>query len=88
MFLILHFQCFIKLFITALKKRQTDNFILPSRIYYCMTLCNRCGNDFENYFNGVYWCVYCGKQFLIDENLLKQLEKSKKYTNQKEVKNA
>lgn len=54
-----------------------------------MTLCNRCGNDFENYFNGVYWCVYCGKQFLIDENLLKQLEKSGKYGKEKEeAKNA
>lgn len=43
-----------------------------------MTHCNRCGNEFDNYFNAVYWCTYCGKQFLIDENLLRKEEKSKK----------
>ncbi|MFH1332427.1 MAG: hypothetical protein ABIH63_04055 [archaeon] len=37
-----------------------------------MTHCNRCGNQFDNYFNGIYWCVYCGKQFLIDENLIRK----------------
>ncbi len=36
-----------------------------------MTLCNRCGTEFENYFNGMHWCPSCGKQFLLDENLLK-----------------
>lgn len=42
-----------------------------------MTKCNRCGNDFDNYFHGAYWCVYCGKQFLFDENKIKK-EESKK----------
>ena len=43
-----------------------------------MTHCNRCGNDFENLFNGIYWCVYCGKQFAFDENLLKKEKQNKK----------
>ena len=44
-----------------------------------MTKCNRCGNEFDNFFHGVYWCVYCGKQFLFDENLMKkEQEKEKK----------
>ena len=43
-----------------------------------MTHCNRCGNDFENYFNGVHWCTFCGKQFLFDENMLKQHEEEMK----------
>ena len=43
-----------------------------------MTKCNRCGNEFDNFFQGAYWCVYCGKQFLFDENLMKKQEESKK----------
>ena len=42
-----------------------------------MTQCNRCGSEFDNFFNGVYWCTYCGKQFLFDENLVKNADKSK-----------
>ncbi len=37
-----------------------------------MTHCNRCRNDFDNFFNGRHWCPYCGKMFLFDENLLKK----------------
>ncbi|MBI2667407.1 hypothetical protein HYX17_01400 [Candidatus Woesearchaeota archaeon] len=46
-----------------------------------MTHCNRCGNEFDNFFNGVYWCVYCGRQFAFDENTLnqKQDKKGKEY---------
>lgn len=40
-----------------------------------MAHCNRCDKDFENYYNGVHWCPYCGKQFMIDENELKKLKK-------------
>lgn len=43
-----------------------------------MTICNRCGNDFENFFNGMHWCPFCGKQFIFDENILKEKKKSKK----------
>ena len=42
-----------------------------------MTKCNRCGSEFDNYFNGVHWCIFCGKQFAIDENIFKK-EKTKK----------
>jgi rRNA maturation endonuclease Nob1 len=42
-----------------------------------MTHCNRCGRNFDNFFNGVHWCPYCGKQFMIDENLLKKKEEEK-----------
>ncbi|MBS3095741.1 hypothetical protein J4231_03610 [Candidatus Woesearchaeota archaeon] len=37
-----------------------------------MTKCNRCGNEFENFFHGAYWCTYCGKQFMFDENRMKK----------------
>ncbi|RME54504.1 transposase [Candidatus Woesearchaeota archaeon] len=37
-----------------------------------MTHCNRCGEDFDNFFNGVHWCTNCGKQFAIDINMLKK----------------
>jgi len=40
-----------------------------------MTKCNRCGNEFENYFNGMHWCTFCGKQFLFDENQIKEMQK-------------
>ncbi len=47
-----------------------------------MTLCNRCGNEFNNFFNGVHWCIHCGKQFMFDENLIakkkEELKESKK----------
>lgn len=46
--------------------------------YFFMTHCNRCGNEFDNFFNGAYWCVYCGKQFAFDENLLNQKEDKEK----------
>jgi|ETNmetMinimDraft_2_1059921.scaffolds.fasta_scaffold121905_1 hypothetical protein len=45
-----------------------------------MVHCNRCGNEFDNFFNGVNWCVYCGKIFAFDENLLKEKkQKGKEY---------
>jgi len=50
-----------------------------------MTKCNRCGNHFDNFFNGVHWCVYCGKQFLFDENLLKKQEEERKKGQQKKA---
>jgi len=56
---------------------KNDSFIFWSVSFQAMTLCNRCGNEFDNYFNNAYWCVYCGKQFLIDENLLRKEEKIK-----------
>lgn len=37
-----------------------------------MTHCNRCGTEFDNYFNGKHWCPNCGKQFMFDENILKK----------------
>jgi len=37
-----------------------------------MTLCNKCGNEFDNLFNGKHWCTICGKQFIFDENELKK----------------
>ncbi len=40
-----------------------------------MTLCNRCGNEFHNSINGVHWCTVCGKQFMFDENKVKEEEK-------------
>lgn len=43
-----------------------------------MTKCNRCGNEFDNYFNGIYWCVYCGKQFVFDDNRLRKAKKETK----------
>ena len=30
-----------------------------------MTECNRCGEDFENFFNGYNWCPNCGKVEII-----------------------
>jgi len=42
-----------------------------------MTRCNRCGNDFDNFFNGTHWCTVCGKQFMFDENALKKEEYAK-----------
>lgn len=42
-----------------------------------MTHCNRCGTEFDNFFNGVHWCVNCGKQFAFDMNLLKEDKKEK-----------
>ncbi len=42
-----------------------------------MTKCNRCGNDFNNFFNGMHWCIYCGKQFSYDDNLFEE-QKNKK----------
>ncbi len=46
-----------------------------------MTHCNRCGNDFNNIFRGVHWCPYCGKQFVFDENLLKEENEKKENSN-------
>lgn len=43
-----------------------------------MTRCNRCGNEFENFFNGIHWCTVCGKQFMFDENVLKEESKKSK----------
>ncbi|MEK6816190.1 MAG: hypothetical protein AABY09_01130 [Nanoarchaeota archaeon] len=43
-----------------------------------MTHCNRCGIEFDNFFNGVNWCVNCGKQFMFDENELKRQEEERK----------
>jgi len=43
-----------------------------------MTRCNRCGNEFDNFVNGMHWCPQCGKQFAFDENLLKKEEKKSK----------
>jgi len=40
-----------------------------------MTHCNRCGTEFDNFFNGVNWCPVCGKQFMFDMNALKESEK-------------
>jgi len=37
-----------------------------------MTLCNRCGNNFDNFFNNTHWCTICGKQFMFDLNELKK----------------
>ncbi len=33
-----------------------------------MTDCNRCGEEFENFFNGYHWCPACGKVFQYDMN--------------------
>ena len=43
-----------------------------------MTICNRCGNEFNNIFNDVHWCTVCGKQFMFDENVLKEENKKSK----------
>ncbi|MBS3117715.1 hypothetical protein J4430_02445 [Candidatus Woesearchaeota archaeon] len=42
-----------------------------------MTKCNRCGNNFDNFFNGFHWCIYCGKQFMFDANQLREQQESK-----------
>ena len=33
-----------------------------------MTNCNRCGENFDNHFNGYHWCPNCGKVFQFDIN--------------------
>jgi len=33
-----------------------------------MAICNRCGENFDNLFNGLHWCTNCGKQFAFDIN--------------------
>jgi transposase len=33
-----------------------------------MTSCNRCGEDFSNFFQGSHWCPDCGKIFQFDAN--------------------
>ncbi len=43
-----------------------------------MTHCNKCNSDFDNFFNGVNWCPICGKQFMFDENTLKEEAKGYK----------
>lgn len=43
-----------------------------------MTRCNRCGGEFDNFFNGMHWCTVCGKQFMFDENILKEKDKKLK----------
>ena len=40
-----------------------------------MTLCNRCGAEFDNYFRGYHWCPSCGKVFMYDENVISEKEK-------------
>jgi len=47
-----------------------------------MTICNRCGNEFDNCFNGVHWCIYCGKQFALDTNQFKKKNMNKKEYNE------
>ena len=42
-----------------------------------MTECNRCGEDFENFFNGYNWCPNCGKVFVYNlSNFVKNYEES------------
>lgn len=43
-----------------------------------MTHCNRCGNEFDNFFGGVNWCPFCGKMFSYDENMLNEKSEKKK----------
>jgi predicted nucleic acid-binding Zn-ribbon protein len=48
-----------------------------------MTRCNRCGEEFDNYFRGLNWCVSCGKLFMYDDNMT--YEDNYSYVNDKEV---
>mgnify|MGYP001611751340 CR=1 FL=1 len=37
-----------------------------------MAKCNRCGNEFDNWFQGTHWCVHCGMQFITESNKPKE----------------
>ena len=45
-----------------------------------MTQCNRCGTEFDNWFNGYHWCPDCGKVFVYDENCTKKQKDETSYS--------